>query len=186
MRSGTTLWMESLFSLQFYCWQPKSRYGSMIGLILSCIIYSEKTSLISFGNGDNGEARKQMEEVFHLVNIISRAGEALDKYIQAHSEVPQLSVYCSYSDTWPFTTLQGWVSYLIRCNYLGHTVCPWGCFDSVQHNQWTLLDAVKDFDLTLYFSVSLLKGHDAYVIYKTHAFIQFECKLSHIFQFHIV
>lgn len=65
-----------------------------------------KTSLISFGNSDNGEARKQLEEVFHLVNIISHAGEALDKYIQAHSEVPQLSVYCSYSYTWPFTTLQ--------------------------------------------------------------------------------
>ncbi|XP_044346406.1 uncharacterized protein [Triticum aestivum] len=51
-----------------------------------------KTSLISFGNGDNGEARKQMEEVFHLVNIISRAGEALDKYIQAHSEVSHTEV----------------------------------------------------------------------------------------------
>ncbi|XP_044354661.1 uncharacterized protein [Triticum aestivum] len=51
-----------------------------------------KTSLISFGNGDNGQARKQMEEVFHLVNIISRAGEALDKYIQAHSEVPHAEV----------------------------------------------------------------------------------------------
>jgi hypothetical protein len=48
---------------------------------------------------------------FHLVNIISLAGESLDKYIQAHSEawllllyseVTQLSVYVSYSDTLAF------------------------------------------------------------------------------------
>ena len=82
--------------------EPKSRYGSMIGFNTIMYHIFRKTSLISFGNGDNGEARKQMEEVFHLVNIISCAGEALDKYIQAHSEVPQLSVYCSYSDMRPF------------------------------------------------------------------------------------
>ncbi|CAL5063574.1 unnamed protein product [Urochloa decumbens] len=43
-------------------------------------------------SGDNGEAQKQLEETFHLVSIISHAGEALDKYIQAHSEASPLCV----------------------------------------------------------------------------------------------
>lgn len=47
--------------------------------------------------GDTGEAQKQLEEKgarfncsLQLVSIISLAGEVLDKYIQAHSEVPPL------------------------------------------------------------------------------------------------
>ena len=45
---------------------------------------------LSFETGDNDEARfarKQLEEIFHFVSLISHAGEALDKYIQSHSEV---------------------------------------------------------------------------------------------------
>ncbi|WVZ99789.1 hypothetical protein U9M48_045038, partial [Paspalum notatum var. saurae] len=38
-----------------------------------------------FENADNSKARKQLEETFHLVSIICHAGEALEKYIQAHS-----------------------------------------------------------------------------------------------------
>ncbi|CAL5082186.1 unnamed protein product [Urochloa decumbens] len=41
---------------------------------------------------DNDEARKQLEETFHLVSIIFHVGEPLDKYIQAHSEVPRVEV----------------------------------------------------------------------------------------------
>ncbi|RLM75614.1 uncharacterized protein C2845_PM15G16640 [Panicum miliaceum] len=54
-------------------------------------IYKESYSL-KLKSGDTGEAQKQLEETFHLVSIISHAGEALDKYIQAHSEVPHVEV----------------------------------------------------------------------------------------------
>jgi hypothetical protein len=74
---------------------------------------------------DNGEVQKQLEETFHLVSIISRAGEALDKYIQAHSEVSPLSEYCSYSATLPLIVLL----YLYLENYaiLLHGLFNFGC-----------------------------------------------------------
>ncbi|CAL5073528.1 unnamed protein product [Urochloa decumbens] len=50
-----------------------------------------ETAALGLGS-DNDGARKQLEETFHLVSIISHAGEALDKYVQAHSEVPHVEV----------------------------------------------------------------------------------------------
>jgi len=91
-------------------------------------------SLLRFEKGDNGEIRKQLEVTFYLVNIISSAGESLDKYIQAHSEVTQLSVYVSYSDTLAF-----------HCIY--YYMLPLDCYSisNVNINHATASNSLDDF-----------------------------------------
>lgn len=64
-------------------------------------IYKVLASL-SFGSDANGKEWKEMEGIFDLTSIFSKAGEALEKYIQAHSEVKPHPVYCSYSATLHF------------------------------------------------------------------------------------
>ncbi|KAL6838502.1 hypothetical protein ACP4OV_031747 [Aristida adscensionis] len=60
--------------------------------MMGCIF--ESSAALIYEKGDTEEAQKHLEEkqalygcAFQLVSIISRAGEALNKYIQSHSEV---------------------------------------------------------------------------------------------------
>lgn len=70
--------------------QKQIRKQDGFNIIMYCIF--RDSAALRFEGDDNGETRKQLEETFHLVNIISRAGESLNTYIQAHSEVSPLSL----------------------------------------------------------------------------------------------